>query len=208
MDHDAAQLIQSNRADPLYREAADRMIALFAEAKRLPLKNPDVVALATTGQDGRPAVRMVLAKSVDERGVVFYTNAESRKGRELRAQPHAALCFYWEALDRQLRVEGPVTVVDDAEADAYWATRPRDSQIGAWASRQSQHLAGRDVLESEFARLAAEFADRPVPRPPYWKGFLVIPERVEFWESRPARLHHRELFERTPQGWRRALLYP
>ncbi|RMG41029.1 MAG: pyridoxamine 5'-phosphate oxidase [Planctomycetota bacterium] len=208
MENDASALIARNCSDPLYREASRRMIALFARAQRLPLKNPDAVALATSAADGLPSVRMVLAKSVDERGIVFYTNANSRKGRELQARPYAALCFYWEALDRQLRVEGPVLRVDDSEADAYWARRPRESQIGAWVSRQSHELASREELETAFARRCAEFAGQSVPRPPYWVGFLVVPQRIEFWESRPARLHHREVFERTDDGWRRKLLYP
>ena len=180
----------------------------LAEARLSEPNDPTAMALATADGEGRPSVRMVLLKGHDTRGFVFYTNSHSRKGAELAANPRAALLFHWKSLRRQVRVEGNVTPVDAAEADAYFASRARDSQLGAWASDQSQPLASRDAFEARFAELAAIHEGKPVPRPPHWWGYRVVPERIEFWMDRPHRLHERRLFTRTATGWNEGLLYP
>ena len=170
--------------------------------------NAHAMTLATATPDGRPSARMVLLKGLDARGFVFYTNLASRKSEELFANPHAALCVMWKSLNRQVRVEGPVERVDDEEADAYFASRPRDSQLGAWASDQSRPLESRAILEQRVDEFARRFAEGRVPRPKYWSGFRVVPQRVEFWQERPFRLHDRVLFIRAGQGWRRDRLFP
>jgi pyridoxamine 5'-phosphate oxidase len=170
--------------------------------------NAHAMILVTTTPDGRPSARAVLLKDLDERGYVFYTNLESRKSQELLANPHAALCFLWKSLNRQVRVEGFVELVADEEADAYFASRPRDSQIGAWASDQSQPLASRAELERRVDEFSRRFGEGEVPRPPYWSGFRVVPQRVEFWQERPSRLHDRILFIREGDAWRRERLFP
>jgi pyridoxamine 5'-phosphate oxidase len=170
--------------------------------------NAHAMTLATSSFDGRPSARVVLLKGLDERGFVFYTNLESRKSTELAANPHVALCFLWKSLNRQVRVEGPVELVGDEEADAYFATRPRDSQIGAWASDQSRPLASRDELERRVDTFARRFGEGKVPRPAYWSGLRVVPQRVEFWQERPSRLHDRHLFIREATGWRWERLFP
>ena len=186
-----------------------RQFALwFEEAEVKEPNDPSAMALATVGADGMPAVRMVLLKGVDERGFVLYTNLESRKGEQLAGQPLAALCFHWKSLRRSVRVEGTVEAVTGAEADAYFATRARSSQIGAWASSQSRPLAGRFELEKRIARFTAQFGVGAVPRPPHWSGFRVLPRRIEFWEDRPFRLHDRLVFHRSDAGWRTEKLYP
>jgi len=185
--------------------------AQFARAQavdRLRLPDPTAMSLATVGPEGVPSVRTVLLKSVDSRGFVFYTNLESRKGRELKATPLAALCFYWAALDLQIRIEGIVEPVSDEEADAYFASRPRESQIGAWASLQSQELASMNALRDRVAEMEARFADRPVPRPPHWSGRRVVPSSIEFWEAGEFRLHERRHFERDGDGWKMRRLFP
>ncbi len=181
--------------------------ALFQRAKES-CSEPDAMVLSTVDPDGRPSSRFVLLKGVDQRGFVFYTNLNSRKVRALTAHPHAALCLYWSPLGRQVRVEGAVERVTDAEADAYFASRPRDSQIGAWASDQSAELESRTLLERRTMEAAARFEGQPVPRPPQWSGFRVIPRAIEFWTLETARLHQRERFERAGGRWRRTLLYP
>lgn len=170
--------------------------------------DPNGVALATVGADGMPSLRMVLLKGVDGRGFVFYTNYESRKGQQLLAHPKAALCFHWKSLRRQVRIEGESEQVTPEEADAYFATRARTSQIGAWASQQSRPLTGRFELEKRVAQFTAKFGISAVPRPPHWSGFRVIPRLIEFWEDRPFRLHDRLVYHRDGDGWRTERLYP
>ena len=166
------------------------------------------MSLGTIEKGGQPSVRIVLLKAFDERGFVFYTNYEGRKGRELLAHPNAALCFYWPPIHIQVRVEGAVTRVSDDEADTYFATRDRGSQLGAWASRQSRPLESPTALDERVARYEREFAGRDVPRPKFWSGFRVAPERIEFWKGKPNRLHERHLYTRDGDGWRIETLYP
>jgi pyridoxamine 5'-phosphate oxidase len=180
----------------------------FTAARERETCDPTAAALATADPSGRPSVRTVLVKEHDRQGFRFYTNLGSRKAHELAANPRAALCFNWPVLGEQVRIEGHVTLLDAAVADAYFAARPRDSQLGAWASRQSETLASREELERRVAATAARFGDGPVPRPPFWGGYLLVPESVEFWAARDYRLHDRELFRRDGSGWRRERLYP
>lgn len=180
----------------------------LAEARLGEPNDPEAMALATADREGRSSVRMVLLKGHDERGFVFYTNSRSRKGSELAANPRVSLLFHWKSLRRQVRVEGPVEAVSDAEADGYFATRSRESQLGAWASDQSQPMASRGEFEARYQARASEYEGREVPRPPHWLGYRVAPERIEFWNDRAHRLHERRLFTRAGGGWTETLLYP
>ncbi|MEA2999434.1 MAG: pyridoxamine 5-phosphate oxidase [Sphingomonadales bacterium] len=182
--------------------------AWLAEARAAEPNDPSAMALATADRAGRPSVRMVLMKGHDARGFVFYSNLDSRKGAELAANPRAGLLFHWKSLRRQVRVEGQVEAVADAEADSYFATRSRDSQLGAWASDQSRPLESRAVFEERYEAVRARYAGRAVPRPPHWSGWRVVPETIEFWTDRPHRLHERRRFTRDGGGWREGLLYP
>jgi pyridoxamine 5'-phosphate oxidase len=172
------------------------------------LPEPTAFSLASVAANGQPSVRILLLKGVDARGFVFYTNYESRKGRELLAHPQAAMCFHWQPLERQVRVEGAVRPVSDEEADAYFASRARGSQIGAWASLQSQPVAWKGDLLARVQEMEARFAGRLVPRPPHWSGFRLVPNRIEFWHNMPSRLHERHVYHREPDGWRTETLYP
>ncbi|MBL6598572.1 MAG: pyridoxamine 5'-phosphate oxidase [Alphaproteobacteria bacterium] len=172
----------------------------FADAEASETSDPNAMTVATADAIGRPSARILLLKGVDDRGFVFYSNFESRKGAELAVNPFAALCFHWKSLKRQVRVEGPIVTVDDAEADAYFASRARMSQTGAWASQQSRPLASRDALIASVRKYEEEYADRDIPRPPYWTGARVIPLRIEFWHDGEFRLHDRFVFARGSEG--------
>lgn len=193
---------------------ADEPFRLFAQwladAERSEINDPNAMTLATVDADGLPDARMVLLKGFDAAGFVFYTNTESAKGRELLANPKAALVFHWKSLRRQVRVRGPVEQVSDEEADAYFASRPRLSQIGAWSSRQSRPLEGRFALEAAVAANTAKFGLGAIPRPPHWTGFRIVPVALEFWHDRPFRLHDRIVFRRAGpgEGWTKTRLYP
>ena len=180
----------------------------FALAREKEPNDPDAMALATATPDGAPSVRMVLLKGFGPDGFVFYTNMDSRKGAEIAANPRAALLFHWKSLRRQVRVEGPVEPVGDAEADAYFATRSRDSQLGAWASYQSRPLDARSTFKKRYEDMRRRFEDQDVPRPARWGGFRVKPEVIEFWDDRPHRLHERRVFTAAVDGWKEGLLYP
>jgi pyridoxamine 5'-phosphate oxidase len=182
--------------------------AWFEEAKEREPSDPEAMALATVDESGLPDARMVLLKDWSESGFVFYTNAESAKGRQLAATMKAAALFHWKSLRRQVRLRGPVELVSDAESDAYFASRPRDSRIGAWASRQSRPLESRFALEKAVAVEAARFGLGEVPRPPYWRGYRIVPQAIEFWADRPFRLHDRLRFTRAEAGWTKDRLYP
>jgi pyridoxamine 5'-phosphate oxidase len=181
---------------------------LLSQAEQLGIRLHNAAALATAGHDRQPTVRMVLLKEVDEAGFVFYTNLESRKARQLAENPRAALCFWWAPLQRQVRVEGRVELVSDREADEYFASRPRGSQIGAWASHQSSALSSRAELIAAVESLAAKYSDQQVPRPPYWSGYRLMPELIEFWKEQPDRLHEREVYTRRETGWNMTLVAP
>src|SRR6185369_4415874 len=180
----------------------------YAEAEEKEPNDPNAMALATVGPDGMPSVRMVLLKDYDQRGFVFYTNFESRKGTQILGSMKAAICLHWKSLHRQVRVEGAVETVTDAEADAYFHSRHKSIQIGAWASKQSRPLESRFELEKRVARFTARYAIGEVPRPTYWSGFRILPQRIEFWEDRPFRLHDRMVYSAAEGGWTSEKLYP
>ncbi len=191
-----------------WSEPFARFAEWFAEAKLKQPKDPNAVTLATVDAEGRPSARVVLMKEVDARGFVLFTNYDSRKGRELSAQAVAALCFYWPSMDRQVRVEGKIEKVTAEESDAYFATRARLSQLGAWASLQSQRLDSRATLEARLADTTAKYEGKPVPRPGHWGGFRLLPERIEFWRAHENRLHDRTVYERDGAGWAAGALFP
>jgi len=180
----------------------------LADAEASEPVNPNAMALATTTPDGRPSVRMVLLKGVDDRGFVFYTNLESRKGQELAGNPEASLCFYWKTLARQVRIDGAVEPVSDAEADAYFESRPRTARIGAWASRQSRPMQDSLELEKQVALFTAKFNVGHIPRPDFWSGFRVVPRQIEFWTERLFRLHERRVYKRAGSGWTAERQFP
>jgi pyridoxamine 5'-phosphate oxidase len=192
----------ASHADPL-----QQFSAWMAEAVSSQLPEPNAMTLATVGADGRPSTRVVLIKGWDERGIVWYTNYASRKGRELGINPHAALQFHWVELERVVRIEGPVSQVSQAESDAYYASRPLDSRLGAWASPQSEVIASRAVLVANAARYGAQYVMNP-PRPPHWGGYRLLPDRWEFWQGRPSRLHDRLRYRLEDERWVRERLAP
>jgi pyridoxamine 5'-phosphate oxidase len=197
----SSDFTESNEPFRLFGEWLD-------DATKSEVNDPNGVALATADPDGLPNVRMVLLKGFDERGFVFYTNFESAKGREILASRKAAMCFHWKSLRRQVRVRGPVEIVSDAEADEYYATRPRGSRIGAWASKQSRPLESRFALEKAVAEYTAKYPIGEIPRPSHWSGFRIVPSHFEFWHDRPFRLHDRVVFTRDSEGWAKTRLYP
>jgi pyridoxamine 5'-phosphate oxidase len=196
------------QADPLHHDPLRHFGDWFAEAARSEPKDPDAMTLATCTPEGVPSARTVLLKGHDERGFVFYTNTESRKGAELAANPHAALLFYWKSLGRQIRIEGTTEPVSGAEADSYYATRPRISRLGAWASDQSRPLPSREELERRLAAVEARHPGEDIPRPPNWSGFRLIPASFEFWQEMSFRLHDRTVYTRGGDGWTIGKLYP
>jgi pyridoxamine 5'-phosphate oxidase len=181
---------------------------LYEQYQRTQAEVPSAVTVATATPEGKPSARIVLLKGFDENGFVFYSNLGSRKARELKLNPYAALCFYWEPIGCQVRIEGSVAQVAEDEADTYFHSRPEGSQVGAWASRQSEILPSREVLEARVKSIQKKYAGQKVPRPPFWSGYRVVPSLFEFWQRRPDRLHERICFTKTEDGWHRELLYP
>ncbi|EKE78789.1 MULTISPECIES: pyridoxamine 5'-phosphate oxidase [Oceanibaculum] len=195
-------------SDTQHDDPFDLFARWFEEAKEKEINDPNAMAVASVDAKGRPSIRMVLLKGFDASGFVFYTNYESRKGTEILGNPQTALLFHWKSLRRQVRIEGPVEKVSDAEADEYFHSRPRQSQIGAWASQQSRPLESRFALEKAVAKYAAKYPVGTIPRPPYWSGFRIRPDYFEFWEDRPFRLHDRLIYKPAGNGWATEKLYP
>jgi pyridoxamine 5'-phosphate oxidase len=191
-----------------HNEPFDRFRETLAEAAATGMVDPNAMVVSSVGPEGQPSSRVVLLKGFDEQGFVFFTNLESRKGREIRAHPKVSLSFFWREMGKQVVILGVAGQVSDEEADAYFATRPRGSQLGAWASEQSRPLPSRSHLVAEVAKLEARYLGRPVPRPPHWSGFRVVPHWIEFWVSGTFRLHDRTVYERVEGGWRVTKLYP
>lgn len=191
-----------------WNEPFERFAKIFDEAKKVISKDPNAMSLATVDERGQPAVRIVLLKEVDARGFVFFTNGESWKARAMDHAHRAGINFYWPALDQQVRVEGTIEHVSAAESDAYFATRPRISQLGAWASHQSRELDARETLEKRLADYTQQYEGKTVPRPPHWGGFRLLPERIEFWKAHEFRLHWREQYVKSGEGWERGWLNP
>lgn len=192
-----------------YHEPLELFQAWYNEAGKLNLKEPTAMTLATATKDGRPSARIVLLKGMNDKGFYFYTNLTSRKGKELHENPQAALCFYWMDLGRQVRIEGKIEPATDKEADEYFISRSRGSQLGAWASKQSQIMEQEDALAIRLKEFTAEFNGGPIPRPPHWSGFCLLPEVIEFWQEGEYRLHTRIIYQREPHGgWRMGRLYP
>jgi pyridoxamine 5'-phosphate oxidase len=208
MDAEASHEHRGLHRSDLLDDPIDQFLEWFAEAESAGIALPNAVALATTGLDARPSVRHVLVRGVDGRGFVFYTNHESRKGRQLAENPHAAIVVFWRELDRQISVTGRVERIAEDESDAYFATRPRGAQIGAWASPQSAVLEDRAELERRVTEVEARFGDVDVPRPPHWGGYRLVPDAFEFWQGREFRLHDRFRYEREATGWRVERLAP
>ncbi len=197
------------KADLAPENPLDIFGAWFETAKTTEPNDPDAMCLATVTADGKPSARMVLLKDASDKGFKFHTNSNSRKGHDLAANSFAALCFHWKSMQKQVRIEGRVEIVDAAEADAYYATRPYGRQIGGWASAQSEKMTTRSDLQASIQKVEDRFKDTvPVPRPPYWNGYRVIPERIEFWDNGEDRLHTRLLYEKDGENWVRSLLYP
>jgi len=194
--------------DPVYLAAIKRIDQIIEDAQKLGLKEPTAMALATVSAEGRPSVRIVLMRGHDAGGPVFYTNSQSRKGQELAANPQAALCLYWVPAGLQVRIEGRVENVASRQSDLYWSARPRESQIAAWASQQSQPLRNETELKRQFEVFQQEFSDQAITRPDHWFGYRLVPDRIEFWASRPARLHERILYEKSAAGWTVTRLQP
>jgi pyridoxamine 5'-phosphate oxidase len=194
--------------DEGYQEPLERFRDLLRRARETDLQEPAAMTLATVGADGRLSARVVLLRGFDQRGFVFYTNLNSDKSQQLRETGRASLCFHWDALREQVRIEGMAEQVADDEADEYWSGRPRESQVAAWASRQSAELDDRATLAKRVTEFEQQFQGRDVPRPEFWSGFRIVPQRIEFWTGLPARLHDRIVFERTDDGWTKRLLYP
>jgi len=189
-------------------EALERFGQLLASASDARLREPMAMTLATADADGLPSARTMLLKRYDEQGFVFFTNSHSRKGRELEENPHAALCFFWQPLMQQVRIEGPIEPINVDESDTYWESRTRDSQLSAWASRQSDPLENSRLLERNISEYREKFLSEQIPRPPHWFGYRVVPVRIEFWKSGWHRLHERVLYEKSADGWHKTLLYP